>query len=312
MATQTIETETQTTRPPTLLERIRTESGFLPYMLVLPTILLILIVAVYPIINSVYLSFIADPLSPSGGTFAGLQNYIDAWNDTAFRTSFLTTIVFGVVSVAFETFFGMLIALLINQTFPGRGLVRAAILVPWAFPTIVSAYMWLLMYNDQTGIISYFLQSVHLLAPGSSLVQTTSGVVIAAIVTDVWKTTPFMALLILAGLQVIPGDLYEAAKVDGTNLWQQFWQVTMPMLRNTLLIALLFRSLDAIRVFDLFYAFGKRSVPSMASQADFNMFAGTNADFAPGIAEAVVVFVLGLIISLIFVSMMRGVFTDND
>jgi ABC-type sugar transport system permease subunit len=312
MAMQTVEPDVQKGRSLSFFERIRSESGFLPYVLVFPTILLILVVAVYPILNSIVLSFQDNPLSPTGGGFAGLANYVAAWNDSAFRSSISTTLVFSIISVAFETLFGLLIALLINQTFPGRGLVRAAILVPWAFPTIVSAYMWLLMYNDQTGIISYILQGLHLLAPGSSLLQTTSGVVIASIVTDVWKTTPFMALLLLAGLQVIPADLYEAARVDGATRWQQFWRVTMPMLRNTLLIALLFRSLDAIRVFDLFYAFGKRSVPSMASQADFNMFAGTNADFAPGVAQAVFVFLLGLVISIIFVSMMRGMFRDNS
>lgn len=311
MATQSVEPNLQNDKPLSLFVRDRAESGCLPYVLVIPTILLILVVAVYPILNSIVLSFQDNPLSPSGGTFAGFANYVAAWNDSAFRSSISTTIIFSIVSVAFETVLGLLIALLINQTFPGRGLVRAAILVPWAFPTIVSAYMWLLMYNDQTGIISYILQSLHLLASGSSLLQTTSGVLIASIVTDVWKTTPFMALLLLAGLQVIPSDLYEAARVDGATRWQQFWRVTMPMLRNTLLIALLFRSLDAIRVFDLFYAFGKRSVPSLASQADFNMFAGTNADFAPGVAEAVIVFVLGLVISVIFISMMRGMFRES-
>jgi ABC-type sugar transport system permease subunit len=106
---------------------------------------------------------------------------------------------------------------LINKTFPGRGLVHAAILFPWAFPTIVSAYIWQLMYNDQTGVISYFLQGVHLLKPGGILLETPNGVVIAAIITDVWKTTPFMALLILAGLQVIPSELYEAASVAGSS-----------------------------------------------------------------------------------------------
>ena len=279
MATQSVEPNLQNGKPLSLFVRDRAESGCLPYVLVIPTILLILVVAVYPILNSIVLSFQDNPLSPTGGTFAGFANYVAAWNDSAFRSSISTTIIFSIVSVAFETVLGLLIALLINQTFPGRGLVRAAILVPWAFPTIVSAYMWLLMYNDQTGIISYILQSLHLLAPGSSLLQTTSGVLTASIVTDVWKTTPFMALLLLAGLQVIPSDLYEAARVDGATSWQQFWRVTMPMLRNTLLIALLFRSLDAIRVFDLFYAFGKRSVPSLASQADFNMFAGTRCRF---------------------------------
>lgn len=312
MATSAVDTDVQTEKPPSLWARIRAESGILPYVLVLPTFLLILAVAVYPILDSIFLSFTNNPLAATGGTFAGFANYVAAWNDSAFRTSTATTLIFSIFSVALETVLGLGIALLINKAFPGRGLVRAAILVPWAFPTIVSAYMWLLMYNDQTGIISYMLQGLHILPPGASLIQSTSGVIVAAIVTDVWKTTPFMALLLLAGLQVIPADLYEAARVDGSTRWQQFWQVTMPMLRNTLLIALLFRSLDAIRVFDLFYAFGKRSVPSMASQSDFNMFAGTNADFAPGVAEAVIIFIFGLLISIIFVSMMRGVFRDND
>lgn len=312
MATSALDKSVKAEQAPSFFDRFRSESGILPYMLVLPTFILIIAVAVYPILYSIYLSFLNNPLAASGGTFAGFQNYAAAWQDAAFRGSISGTLIFSIVSVALETLFGMAIALLINKTFPGRGLVRAAILVPWAFPTIVSAYMWLLMYNDQTGIISYLLQQMHLLAPGSSLIQTTQGVIIAAIVTDVWKTTPFMALLILAGLQVIPADLYEAARVDGSNRWQQFWQVTIPMVRNTLLIALLFRSLDAIRVFDLFYAFGKRSVPSMASQSDFNMFAGTNADFAPGVAEAVIIFVIGILISIIFISMMRGVFQDND
>lgn len=311
MATQAAETRENIRKPRIRANRSENSSGFAPYVLVFPTILLILVIAVYPILDSIYLSFISNPLAPSGGVFAGLSNYALIFGNAAFRTSIVTTVVFSIFSVALETVLGLGIALLINRTFPGRGLVRTAILVPWAFPTIVSAYMWILMYNDQTGIISYFLQSIHVIPAGSTLLQTTSGVIIASVVTDVWKTTPFMALLLLAGLQVIPADLYEAASVDGSTRWQQFWTITLPMLRNTLLIALLFRSLDAIRVFDLFYAFGQRAVPSMASLSDFNMFAGTNADFAPGVAEAVVIFIFGIIISLIFVSMMRGVFSQD-
>ncbi len=310
MATQAAETHLDTSKP-TLLQRINMSGGFAPYFLVLPTILLILIIAVYPILNSIYLSFVANPLSPALAHFTGFGNYIAVFNDATFRTSIVTTLSFGVISVVLESILGLGVAMLINKTFPGRGLVRAAILVPWAFPTIVSAQMWLLMYNDQTGIISYILQQLHLLAPGSTMLQTVPGVVAASIITDVWKTTPFMALLLLAGLQVIPGELYEAASVDGSSRWQQFWNITIPMLKNTFLIALLFRALDAVRVFDLFYAFGQRAVPSMASYAELNMFAGTNADFAPGVASAVIVFILGIVISLLIVPWIRDVLRQS-
>jgi ABC-type sugar transport system permease subunit len=165
--------------------------------------------------------------------------------------------------------------------------------------------MWLLLYNDQTGILNYLLQLAHLVRPGDTLVGSSTGVVVAALITDVWKTTPFMALLLLAGLQVIPNELYEAAGVDGSTPWQSFWRVTVPMIKGPLVIALLFRSLDAVRIFDLFYIFGQRTTQTMATYADYKMFAGTPADFAPGVAAAVIVFIFGLIISIIFVSMMR-------
>jgi ABC-type sugar transport system permease subunit len=165
--------------------------------------------------------------------------------------------------------------------------------------------MWYLMYNDQTGIVTYLLQLVHILPPGATLIGSTSGVITAALITDVWKTTPFMALLLLAGLQLIPAELYEAASVDGSTRWQSFWRITIPMIKGPLIIALLFRTLDAIRVFDLFYVFGQRSVPSMASYADFKMFAGSPLDFAPGVAASIIIFLFGLVISVVLLSMMR-------
>lgn len=289
---------------PSLLERINMSGGFLPYILILPTMILILVIAVYPMIDSLRISLLDNPLL-NNPAFVGLKNYANVLTDRIFINAMGTTIVFTILSVLLETFFGLLIALLINKTFPGRGLVRAAILVPWAFPTVVSAQMWVLMYNDQTGIITYILQGLHLLNPGSTLLGTPAGVVTAAVITDVWKTTPFMALLILAGLQVIPSELYEAAGVDGSTRWQQFWQITLPLLKGPLMIALLFRTLDAVRVFDLFYVFGQRTVPSMAVYSQYKMFAGTPEEFAPGVAAAVIVFLFGIAISIIFVSMMR-------
>src|ERR1700730_9569 len=291
-----------------LLERIRERldlgSGFAPYFLVLPTVILILAVAAYPILNSLWLSLLDNPLSPVAG-FIGLGNYLQLFRSSEFLGSIVTTFSFTIISVALETIFGLGIALLINGTFPGRGLVRASILVPWAFPTLISAQIWSLMYNDRTGIISYLLQQMHILAPGATLLQTNSGIITAAIITDVWKTTPFMALLLLAGLQVIPTEMYEAADVDGGTRFQQFWTITLPMLNGPLTIALLFRTLAALGVFDLFYILGGNQVQSLASFSYNNMFTRSTFDFAPGVAAAVVLFLLGVIISLVFVLLMR-------
>ena len=294
-------------RRPSLRERLDLGNGVFPYFLVAPTIIIIALVAVYPIIDSVRLSLLDNPLVPSGATFVGLRNYLQIIGDPAFRSSIGITVVFSVVSVALETLVGFAVALLMNQMFPGRGLVRTAILIPFAFPTIVSGQIWLTMFNAQNGVLTYLLQVTHLLAQGDSLLRTPSGLVTAAIIIDVWKTTPFMALLLLAGLQVIPGELYEAAGVDGSNRWQQFWTITFPLLRSALLIALMFRLLDALRAFDLFYILtgGGREIQTVALYSYANMFQGTTVDFAPGVAAAVILFLICAVVSLILVSMSR-------
>ena len=302
MATHAAKTPSGPT--PSWLERMQMAGGFTPYFLILPTVVVILAIAVYPILDSLYLSLLDNPLLPHPD-IVGLKNYVTIFSDPTFQQAMGSTLIFTVASVLLETIFGLGIALLINKTFPGRGLVRAAILVPWAFPTVVSAQMWYLMYNDQTGIITYILRGLHLLGASDTLIGSRNGIITAALITDVWKTTPFMALLLLAGLQLIPNELYEAAGVDGSTKWQQFWRITLPMLKNSMIIALLFRTLDAIRVFDLFYVFGQRTAPSMASYADLFMFAGTARDFSPGVAAAVVVFLCCVVISLVLLAFMR-------
>ena len=304
-------TTTQATAMPkqkiSLRERLDLGSGLLPYFLVAPTIIIIALVAVYPIIDSIRLSLLDNPLIASGAAFVGLRNYIQVLGDPAFKNSVGITITFSVVSVALEALVGFGVALLMNQMFPGRGLVRTAILIPFAFPTIVSGQIWLLMFNAQNGVLTYLMQAAHLLAPGDSLLRTPSGLVTASIIIDVWKTTPFMALLLLAGLQVIPNELYEAAGVDGSSRWQQFWTITLPMLRNALLIALMFRLLDALRAFDLFYILtgGGREVQTMALYSYANMFQGTTFDFAPGVAAAVILFIICAVVSIIIVTTTR-------
>src|SRR6266480_146202 len=288
MTTQAVEVPI---KRPSLRERLDLGNGFTPYFLVLPTVLVILVVAFYPILYSLWLSLLDNPLSPSV-KLIGLSNYVQLFASSDFRSSIGTTLIFTTIAVTLETIFGLGIALLINDTFPGRGLVRAAILIPWAFPTIIAAQMWSLMYNDRTGIISYLLQQMHVLAPGDTLLRSNSGIITAAIIADVWKNTPFMALLLLAGLQVIPHELYEAADVDGGTRFQQFWTITLPMLNGPLTVALLFRTLASLGVFELFYLLGGNQEQSMASYSYNYMFTRSTFDFPPGVAAAVVLFVI--------------------
>src|SRR5690242_6701565 len=301
MATQAV--EVPRTRQ-SLRERLDLGNGLTPYFLVLPTIIMILAVAAYPILNSIWLSFLDNPLSPVAH-FTGLRNYAQLFADSTFRGSIGVTFIFTIISVTLETIFGLGIALLINGTFPGRGLVRTSILVPWAFPTVISAQIWYLMYNDRTGIVSYILQQLHILAPGATLLETNGGIIAATIITDVWKTTPFMALLLLAGLQVIPNEMYEAASVDGSTRWQQFWMITLHMLLGLLVIALLLRTLACLGVFDLFFALAVSQVQTMASYSYNCVFTRSTFDFASGVSDSIVLFVIGLIISLLFTQLMR-------
>ena len=279
-------------RKVSLRERLDLGNGLTPYFLVLPVIIVTAIGLFLPILISLWLSFLNKPPGYSGTQFIGLSNYIQLVTNSQFRSSLSTTLIFTLVAVTLETVFGFGIALLLHETFPGRGLLRAAILIPWAFPLLLSAQMWYVMYNDRTGIISYFLEQLHILPPGATLLQSNSGIIAAAIIVDVWKNTPFMAILILAGLQVIPPEVYEASKVDGANRFQQFWTITLPLLNGPLTVALLFRTLAALGVFELFYILGGNQVQSMATYSYNYMFTRSTFDFPPGVAAAVVLFLI--------------------
>jgi ABC-type sugar transport system permease subunit len=286
MATQAVEVPG---KRPRLWDRLNVGNGFTPYFLVLPTVLVTVAGAIFPILYSLWLSLLNSSPGPST-EFIGVSNYVQLVASSEFRSAISTTLIFTLIAVTLETLFGLGIALLIHDTFPGRGLIRAAILVPLAFPTIIAAQMWSLMYNDRTGIISYLLQQMHLLAPGATLLQTNSGIMTAAIIVDVWKTTPFMALLLLAGLEVIPTEMYEAANIDGGTRFQQFWTITLPMLNGPLTVALLFRTLASLGVFELFYILGGNQVQSMSSYSYTYMFTRTTFDFPPGVAAAIILF----------------------
>jgi trehalose/maltose transport system permease protein len=278
------------------------------YLMILPTLIIILGVAFYPVAVSFYYSLRVEIPGQEGGHWAGLSNYAFMFSDPTFWTAMINTVVFTVVSVTLEFLFGLAIALGINQAFRGRGLVRAAILVPWAFPVIISAVMWRLMYQDQVGIINYIATSLGLIT--QPILTDNTLIMIGAIVSDVWKTTPFMALLLLAGLQTIPGDVYEAAKVDGANRMQRFFQITLPLLKSAALVALLFRTLDAWRVYDLFWGMSDRQLDSLSTYV-YKAVRISQLLFPVGNAAAVFTFLTAFAIALFFIKVL-GMRTSTE
>ena len=183
--------------------------------------------------------------------FTGLAAYGKLLHDTRFFHSLRSTAIFTVVSVFFELVFGMILALIMNQAIKGIGGVRTTALIPWAIPTAVSALMWSYMYDGSSGIVARIFTNIGLLASPEQMLLSANGAMTAAILADVWKTTPYMALLLLAGLQIIDKVLYESAKIDGAGPARTFFRITLPLLKPSLLVALLFRTLDAFRVYDL-------------------------------------------------------------
>ena len=242
----------------------------LAYMLLLPTIVVVIGVAFYPLANTIYATFFEAKLGSSKAwQYIGLKNYTHLLASDAWWQAVWATVKFTVASVAFELVLGMGIALVVNSKFPGRGLMRTAMLVPWAIPTAVSSQMWKWMYNDVFGVVNdLFYRVIPILPDKIAWIANAKTALWALVAVDVWKTTPFMALLLLAGLQLIPGDIYEAASIDGATGWYQFLRITLPMLRPAILVALIFRTLDALRVFDLVWimtsgAFGTETMSTL-------------------------------------------------
>ncbi|WP_439957604.1 carbohydrate ABC transporter permease [Paracoccus albicereus] len=273
------------------LQRQRQRAAF---WFLAPMLIALFCVAAWPLMRTIYFSLTDATLSNLyDAKFIGFQNYLQVRELSSGRTIYRGTLVdpdwwnavwntvrFSVVSVAFETVFGLIVALVLNAEFKGRGFVRAAILIPWAIPTIVSAKMWGWMLNDQFGILNDILLNLGLISQRIAWTASTETAMKAVLIVDIWKTTPFMALLILAGLQMVPRDMYEAAKIDGIHPVKVFFKVTLPLIRPALMVAVIFRMLDALRIFDLVYvltpnssATKTMSVISRENMIDFDKFA---------------------------------------
>ena len=277
------------TGPSLQQQRARAAFWFLAPMLVA-----LFAVAAWPLLRTIWFSLTNTSLDDLyGGKFVGFYNYFHiqrlpsgvvnfkgALFDPSWWNAVWNTVRFSVVSVLFETALGLAVALMLNASFKGRGFVRAAILVPWAIPTIVSAKMWAWMLNDQYGIINEILVNLHIIDHKIAWTSSADTAMIAVLVVDIWKTTPFMALLILAGLQTVPQDIYEAARIDGVHPVKVFWKITLPLIRPAVMVAVIFRMLDALRIFDLVYvltpnssATKTMSVISRENMIDFAKFA---------------------------------------
>jgi trehalose/maltose transport system permease protein len=228
------------------------------------------------------------------------KRYVIGAIDGYFLPSIRDTLVFSVSSVILELILGLGIALIVNTSFKGRGMMRALMLVPWAIPTAVSSRMWQWMFqSSRIGLFNVITQSLGMTNGQFSFLTDPSFQIPAMILIDVWKTTPFMALLLLAGLQLISPELYEAANVDGANRFRQFLAITIPLLRPTIAIALIFRTLDALRVFDLFQIVLAQSRFSMASYTYYQLVG--NADMGLSSASSVIIFLLIFIFAFIYI-----------
>ena len=288
----------------TKLQRRQTRIG---WILLLPSLAVVGFVALYPLGKTVYQSFTNQEflagIEPT--KWVGLENYRTLWHDTIFRDAVWLTVKFTLITVSFEFALGLIIALVVNSSFKGRGAMRAVMLVPWAIPTVVAAKMWQWMLDDVFGVINDILLKLHIISHPHAWISDPSTSLAAVSAVDIWKTTPFVALLLLAGLQVIPRDLYEAASVDGANQLQQFWRITLPLLLPAILVTLVFRTLDALRVFDVFFVFfgNRQDTQTMAVYAQSTIVGDGHVGY--GAAVSVAIFLIISLFAVIYMVFMR-------
>ena len=275
--------------------------------MVAPSMILIAIVAAYPIGYAIWLSLNEYSVRVPGlSRWAGLRNYDAALSSDQFWSSFGNTLIFTVCSVALETLLGLAMALAMHNAFKGRGALRTIVLIPWAILTVVTAITWQAIFDPTLGPVNTVLDSLGL--PGGDIVwlgQTPEAMMVL-IFADVWKTAPFMALLLLAGLQVIPDDVYDAAKVDGASAWQRFVRITLPLLKPALLVALIFRTLDALRIFDLPFVLTKgangTSTLSLIAYQEFQQ----NRIIGLGSALSVLTFIIVMAVAFLYIRLIGG------
>ena len=276
----------------------RSSQRRLAYMLIAPAVVLMLAVTAYPIGYAIWLSLQRYNLaSPADNKFVGLANYQTILTDNYWWTAFFVTLVITIISVAIEFVLGLALALVMHRTIFGKGVVRTAILIPYGIVTVAASYSWYYAWTPGTGYLA------NLLPEGSAPLTQQIPSLAVIIVAEVWKTTPFMALLLLAGLALVPDDLLKAAEVDGAGAWTRLTRVIIPLIKPAILVALLFRTLDAFRIFDNIYVLtgGSNDTASVSILGYDNLFKAFNLGL--GSAISVLVFITVAVIALIYIKL---------
>jgi len=277
-----------------------------PWLFLIPAIGLIAFIVGYPLARTAWLSFTDAKLSTlSHPRWIGWENYAFLLKDPYWWRAVLNTLVFTFCSVSIETVLGLAFALVMNEKFPGRGALRASVLIPWAIPAVVSARIWAWMANDLYGVINEVLLRTGLIHERIAWLADDRLALATLVVVDVWKTTPFMALLVLAGLQNVPRSVLEASRVDGASTWKRFRYITLPLIRPAIGVAVIFRMLDALRVFDLPFVLtsNSRSTAVMSVYARQQLIDFQDAGY--GSAASVVIFFIIGVIAILYVGLTR-------
>jgi trehalose/maltose transport system permease protein len=290
------------------------------WLFVAPMLVVLALVAAWPLVRTVYYSITnATLVDLHQYTFVGAENYLvrdhGRWYgllaDPQWWRAVRNTLVFAIVSVTLETVLGVAIALLLDTTFRGRGLVRAALLVPWAVPTVVSAKMWSWMLNDQFGIVNDLLMRLGVIHRPVAWLADPRFALWSVIAVDVWKTTPFVALLVLAALQMLPRDCYEAARVDGIAPLRVFFRVTLPLIKPALVVTVIFRLLDAMRVFDLVYVMTGATDATMTLSVFARQQLVQFQDVGYGSAASTLLFLLIALLTVLYLMALRPDLTSG-
>jgi len=275
------------------------------YSFIAPLLIIILVFILLPVIGTFITSLFKD-VSFLEKKFIGFENYKNLLEDGRFWQSFRFTLIFTFVSVGLEMVLGLIFALLLNETLPFRGVLRACVLIPWAIPAAIAGRIWELIYNFHYGLANFLMKSSGLASEPVNWLGTDAAAFFSLVISDAWKTTPFVAIILLAGLSAIPEEIYRQAKVDGTNFFQRFYRITLPLLRPVLIVALLFRTIDALRIFDLVYVLtkgGPGGATTSLSLYGYKYFLAS--DFGYGSAVSVVLFIIAFGLSILYVRLGR-------
>lgn len=292
------------THPPvSRLTRQRVRSA---WVFLTPMLVVLALVAGWPLAKTIAYGFTdASLIDPAAAQFVGFDNFAYLLLDANWWTAVWNTVVFAAISVSLETVLGLVIALALNAQFRGRGGLRAAILIPWAIPTVVSAQMWNWMFNDVFGVINHVLLALGLIVEPVAWLASPDTALLSIILVDVWKTTPFMALLLLAGLQMLPKECFESARVDGVHPLKVFFRITLPLLKPTLMVAIIFRLLDALRMFDLVYVMSGNSRDTMSMSVYARQQLIDFGDLGFGSAAATLIFVIIALFTAMYLTAAR-------